>query len=247
MIKFFRKIRQNLLMENKTGKYVKYAIGEIALVVIGILIALSINNWNQESLNNIERNQLLKGLNNEFKQNKKQLQDIVNAYDKSKKVSIELMTFIGIKNIDKSKIDTINILIDGIFPYIDYLPSNNAIDDIIQSGKLKRLDNAMLSSKLSDWKTLIYILESREKKLDDWTMLETLPYLDRYISWRDIGVSNNYGWSTKGKLPTDYNFILNDLEFENILENHIFFVNQSKNRYEEIINLVEEIILITNK
>ena len=234
-------------MENKTGKYVKYAFGEIALVVIGILIALSINNWNQESLNNIERNQLLKGLNNEFKQNKKQLQDIVNAYDKSKKVSIELMTFIGIKNIDKSKIDTINILIDGIFPYIDYLPSNNAIDDIIQSGKLKRLDNAMLSSKLSDWKTLIYILESREKKLDDWTMLETLPYLDRYISWRDIGVSNNYNWSTKGKLPTDYNFILNDLEFENILENHIFFVNQSKNRYEEIINLVEEIILITNQ
>ncbi len=46
MIKFFRKIRQNLLMENKTGKYFKYAIGEILLVVIGILIALQINNWN---------------------------------------------------------------------------------------------------------------------------------------------------------------------------------------------------------
>jgi hypothetical protein len=48
MIKFFRKIRQNLLMENKTGKYFKYAIGEIILVVIGILIALSINNWNDK-------------------------------------------------------------------------------------------------------------------------------------------------------------------------------------------------------
>jgi len=47
MIKFFRKIRQNLLMENKTGKYLKYAVGEIVLVVIGILIALSINNWNE--------------------------------------------------------------------------------------------------------------------------------------------------------------------------------------------------------
>src|SRR6056300_1437527 len=51
MIKFFRKIRQNLLMENKTGKYLKYAIGEIALVVIGILIALSINNWNEDVKN----------------------------------------------------------------------------------------------------------------------------------------------------------------------------------------------------
>jgi len=51
MIKFFRKIRQNLLRENKTGKYFKYAIGEITLVVIGILIALQINNWNE----NIEK------------------------------------------------------------------------------------------------------------------------------------------------------------------------------------------------
>jgi len=47
MIKFFRKIRENLLLENKTGKYFKYVIGEIVLVVIGILIALQINNWNE--------------------------------------------------------------------------------------------------------------------------------------------------------------------------------------------------------
>ncbi|WP_445385797.1 DUF6090 family protein [Robiginitalea sp. IMCC44478] len=47
MIKFFRKIRQNLLSEGKNGKYFKYAIGEIVLVVFGILIALQINNWNE--------------------------------------------------------------------------------------------------------------------------------------------------------------------------------------------------------
>lgn len=48
MIKFFRKIRQNLLMENKTGKYLKYAFGEIILVMIGILLALQVNNWNED-------------------------------------------------------------------------------------------------------------------------------------------------------------------------------------------------------
>ena len=47
MIKFFRHIRKNLLMENKTSKYFKYAIGEIALVMIGILLALQVNNWNE--------------------------------------------------------------------------------------------------------------------------------------------------------------------------------------------------------
>ena len=61
MIKFFRKIRQNLLSEGKTGKYLKYAIGEIILVVIGILIALSINNWNE---NQKLRNQEITYLNN---------------------------------------------------------------------------------------------------------------------------------------------------------------------------------------
>jgi hypothetical protein len=48
MIKLFRNIRKNLLNEGKTSKYFKYAIGEIVLVVIGILIALNINNWAEE-------------------------------------------------------------------------------------------------------------------------------------------------------------------------------------------------------
>ncbi|MBC2838607.1 hypothetical protein [Robiginitalea sp. SC105] len=50
MIKFFRRIRQNLLSEGKTGKYLKYAIGEIFLVIIGILLALQIDNWNSERI-----------------------------------------------------------------------------------------------------------------------------------------------------------------------------------------------------
>ena len=49
MIKFFRRIRLDLMEKNKTGKYLIYAIGEILLVVIGILIALQVNNWNNEN------------------------------------------------------------------------------------------------------------------------------------------------------------------------------------------------------
>jgi len=66
MIKFFRKIRQNLLMENKTGKYLKYALGEIVLVVIGILIALQINNWNQNRINTEKQEGYLIGIRNDL-------------------------------------------------------------------------------------------------------------------------------------------------------------------------------------
>ena len=62
MINFFRKIRYNLMEQNKTGKYLKYAIGEIVLVVIGILIALSINNWNTDRENNNTAMYLLSSL-----------------------------------------------------------------------------------------------------------------------------------------------------------------------------------------
>jgi hypothetical protein len=60
MIKFFRKIRYDLMEKNKTGKYLKYAIGEIILVVIGILIALSLNNWNEKRNLKNEEIKLLK-------------------------------------------------------------------------------------------------------------------------------------------------------------------------------------------
>jgi len=60
MIKFFRRIRFKLLSKGNMGEYFKYAIGEIILVVIGILIALQINNWNQESKNQKKINSIFK-------------------------------------------------------------------------------------------------------------------------------------------------------------------------------------------
>lgn len=69
MIKFFRKIRYDLMEKNKTGKYLKYAIGEIILVVIGILIALQINNWSNDIQNRDTENEYLLSLQTEFKTN----------------------------------------------------------------------------------------------------------------------------------------------------------------------------------
>ncbi|WP_396602470.1 DUF6090 family protein [Algibacter sp. R77976] len=82
MIKFFRKIRQNLIMENKTSKYFKYALGEIILVVIGILIALQINNWNENRKLQQKEVQILKEIKSDLFQTKK---DILSAVEDHKK------------------------------------------------------------------------------------------------------------------------------------------------------------------
>jgi hypothetical protein len=81
MIKFFRKIRQNLLMENKTGKYFKYAIGEILLVVIGILIALAINNWNEKRKELNQTVELLKNMMLDLKADISNLESDINYYN----------------------------------------------------------------------------------------------------------------------------------------------------------------------
>src|SRR6056297_1334171 len=80
MIKFFRKIRQNLLSEGKTGKYFKYAIGEIILVVIGILIALQINNWNEARKKKQVEKQVLISLFQEVEKDRIMLKEIDYQY-----------------------------------------------------------------------------------------------------------------------------------------------------------------------
>ena len=78
MIKLFRKIRQDLLSEGKTAKYLLYAIGEIVLIVIGILIALSINNWNQSLKQNIAENEFLQGIKTDLKKDKEYINIIMD-------------------------------------------------------------------------------------------------------------------------------------------------------------------------
>jgi hypothetical protein len=75
MTKFLRKIRQKLLSENNMSKYLVYGIGEIVLVVIGILIALSINNWNDGRKDNLKEQAILVQLEKEYNANLVQLED----------------------------------------------------------------------------------------------------------------------------------------------------------------------------
>ena len=100
MIKFFRKIRQNLLSENKFGKYLTYALGEIILVVIGILIALSINNWNENNKERTTEKSYLKRLSLDLKKNKFLWKKTLNLKQKQLTAAHVFLNFRFSKNQD---------------------------------------------------------------------------------------------------------------------------------------------------
>lgn len=79
MLKFFRKIRQSLMAENRFSKYVLYAIGEIVLVVIGILIAVQINNWNEKQKAELKQRNLFENLKIDFNARINELEEILDG------------------------------------------------------------------------------------------------------------------------------------------------------------------------
>ncbi|GGK35621.1 hypothetical protein GCM10007962_32490 [Yeosuana aromativorans] len=158
MIKFFRKIRQNLVSEGKAVNYLKYAIGEIVLVVIGILIALSINNWNEnrkeQNLLQTYYKQILKDLD---EQKKYSTQTIIQL--DSSIVSYE--TYIQLfktKNLTVNEaVDALN-KIERVSPYLNF--RFNTMETLQSTGDIKiipeDLRNKLIThkSKLDSWTTV---------------------------------------------------------------------------------------------
>ena len=131
MIKFFRKIRFELMEKNKTANYLKYAIGEIVLVVIGILIALQINNWNeskkQHEILNGHLETILENLNN----NKIQLNTLIDHRKKSLALSTQMInSYKSNKNVDS---DTIIQAILSIVVERKFDPDQSGFDRLSSS------------------------------------------------------------------------------------------------------------------
>ena len=148
MIKFFRKIRQQLLTENKFSKYLLYAIGEIILVVIGILIALQINTWNEERKLANEEQYLLRELFSEFNINLDKIKEdqFLNLNNQNAAIDIlELIHKDSLKN-NAKKLDSLFI---EVFSYGSFNPVNGVLSEMISSGKLRVLKDPDLRNKLS--------------------------------------------------------------------------------------------------
>ena len=157
MIKFFRKIRLNLMEQNKTRKYFKYAIGEIILVVIGILIALQINNWNENRKAEYEEQKILKQLKNEYQKNLNQLDEKIYMRDKMTLASAGILNYID--HPEKYNRDSLIYYSFRLTQEPTFDPIQN---DLVVSGKLRSIQNDSLIILLSNWTSDVYQVQELE-------------------------------------------------------------------------------------
>ena len=183
MIKFFRQIRQSLVMKNQTSKYFKYAIGEIILVVIGILIALQINNWNENRKNTAWEKQFLTDLKIELDANRAQLKNVYEIQSKKSEALEEAIILVKKADIRfKANIDSCYFLTQGSNP--TFFPTTGVYDSGLATGKIENVKNDDLKYAIMNlynhyYKRLVYngeILDEAVGKVD-W---EELKFYDNF-------------------------------------------------------------------
>nr|WP_091425438.1 hypothetical protein [Formosa sp. Hel1_31_208] len=217
MIKFFRKIRQNLLMENKTGKYFKYAIGEIVLVVIGILIALQVSNWNQlrveQNTINTYYIKLISTLGNDIQEQKRNL-DRLNSSENKFKRSLEILNSQSTADIEelKSSVGELNTAFVN-----DY--SMELFDEFITKGYLSKIEDEELKSQFETVKILLVQGVTWSAVLDDEFISIIKPFIIKNLSYSDIpqGYKRLENERPKDGPEVDYTKLFNNNEAWNVI------------------------------
>ncbi|MEP0365767.1 MAG: DUF6090 family protein [Cyclobacteriaceae bacterium] len=159
MIKLFRKIRYDLMEKNKTGKYLKYAIGEIILVVIGILIALQLNDWNDHRKQVELEKEYYCRLLDDVRLDKEQIQNLTQLAKErlvASNQSVRLLLNDGSK---KNEIGT-QISLSGKAIYSDFEPNNSAYEDLKSGANLNIISDKSIIKALNHYFNRVEELKS---------------------------------------------------------------------------------------
>ena len=151
MLKFFRKIRYTHMEQNKTGKYFKYAIGEIILVVIGILIALQINNSNEARKENTQETTILSDLEEDFRATRLNFIETIRRQEKTILYSRDLIDAIEAKDYSIHPDSIIKFIRRGGFSHHRGEAVMGSYDAIIGSGKTSIIKNKELLKVLANF------------------------------------------------------------------------------------------------
>jgi hypothetical protein len=184
MTKIFRKIRYDLMEKNKIGRYFKYAIGEIVLVVNGILIGLQVSNWNQLRLKQSTINAYYKKLANTLEDDIKVLKETTDQLSSDENDLIRCLEILNTKNeanIEelKAKIGALNIAFAN-----DH--SMELFDEFINKGYLSKIEDPELKSQFERVKNELIKAENWDNVLDNDFVNNVIPFVQNNLNIVDI-------------------------------------------------------------
>ena len=178
MIKLFRKIRQKLLVENRFNKYLLYAIGEIVLVVIGILIALQINNWNDHRKETLEMHQYLAKIRDNVALDITVLDSI-----KLRRTNMQIICAEATKKIMQNQFD-INTFMESVQAFVEYyfVPNQSGFEALKNSSYLGKINGTKLDRLLDDYYSTINQIIKEEEGFN--ALIENMEY--RFVGNNDL-------------------------------------------------------------
>lgn len=241
MLRFFRKLRLNLLAENRVRRYFLYALGEIALVVIGILIALQINAWSEERKNRKEEKGIVSNLKQEFHTNRLVLNGVLQRLEKTRKANIRLMGLFGRPEGEITRLNTDSLIFESL-EYTRFVPSQNALDDLLQSGKLQLITDDRLKNLLYDWTRVMGRVDEEYSGVKQKTEEDLLSYLTLRYPLKDMDKYGALNWSESSRLPIERTAVFKDIAYENLIDDFLYRLTRYISNLEEAGDILDEII-----
>lgn len=186
MLRFFKTIRLKLLTNNNIKKYLLYAIGEIVLVVIGILIALKINNWNNGQIEKLDEIQTYTDVKEQINQNLEEISKLetLNDYYKSLYESGNRI----ISNNKRESIDTLAFIAMNLSQYSDFHGNENIYETLVNSGNIKLLKNTEIQKKIQNLENTYRFINKLEDIQWEIIIMELSPELKGVINYSNFQI-----------------------------------------------------------
>ncbi len=217
MIKFFRQIRQRLLRDNKFSKYLLYAVGEILLVVIGILIALQVNNWNEVRLERENEILIARDVYLELLESRTSLITTQKQWAKRGKYLRALSDTLVTENLQLGQKDFDSLLFGAIY-YNSFSLKRKKLDRVLSVGRFEFSASKDLIGEMMNLAGLYDALEEAFKyNQDTWTQV-VQPYLIAHYSFRNLNLALG-AHDVKKSLKISHEPLLVDPVFDNIVNN----------------------------
>ncbi len=158
MISFFRKLRQRLLAGNQLSKYLLYALGEILLVVIGILIALQVDNWNEERLNQERLRKYARVLMLDLRNDIKMVETSLFQASRNYRKIDSLRTYFSVTETQNLSNTDLYVLCHSI-TYRPFEWNRSTLEEIKASGSLRDMENDSLKKKIIEYEAFSYHMD----------------------------------------------------------------------------------------